>query len=59
MKNLTATICLTIAVPLGSVWGGRSWAASIPANAIPFREGWVCSVGQKRRAGRCIEMSHQ
>jgi hypothetical protein len=23
MKNLTATICLTIAVPFGSVWGGE------------------------------------
>ena len=44
MKNLTATICLTIAVLLGSA--GVSWSADFQKGYTAYESGYGTSLGE-------------
>jgi hypothetical protein len=56
MKNLTATICLTIAVLLGSAGGSRAQMPGQPANSFVSGSEWYCKSGYRKSGNECVSI---
>ena len=57
MKNLTAAICLTLAVLLGSVGEGKTFQIPENARLNIYGNDWTCDTGYRRAGNGCLKMT--
>ena len=56
MRNLTATICLTVAVLLGSAGGSRAQMPGQLANSFDQGSNWYCNSGYRKSGNECVSI---
>jgi hypothetical protein len=54
MRNLNATLCLTLAALLGNA--GESWSADMPENAYVSGNAWYCNKGYSQSGNKCVRL---